>query len=221
MKLTAFNYGVTEITGKMAFPDGDENIKLPIGLLFFLIEDKDKKILVDTGCDTMPGFKLYEFESPVKVLESYGVDRGDITDVIVTHSHHDHIDALRHYPQAVVHIHRDAFETAGRYLTGSDKVSVFDNSLILADGIEIRYIGGHSKGSSIVLISGIEKTFVLCGDECYTKENLTECIPTGSSACPPKSKLFVEEYRKGKYETVLFHDIDIVKGIGYKVLFES
>ena len=221
MKLTAFNYGVTEITGKMAFPDGDENIKLPIGLLFFLIEDKDKKILVDTGCDTMPGFKLYEFESPVKVLESYGVDRGDITDVIVTHSHHDHIDALRHYPQATVHIHKDAFETAGRYLTGSDKVSVFDNSLILANGIEIRYIGGHSKGSSIVLISGIEKTFVLCGDECYTKENLTECIPTGSSACPPKSKLFVEEYRKEKYETVLFHDIDIVKGIGYKALFES
>ena len=221
MKLTAFNYGVTEITERMAFPDGDKNLKLPIGLLFFLIEDKDKKILVDVGCDTMPGFELYEFEYPVKVLEAYGVDRVEITDAVITHSHHDHIDAIRYYPQAVVHIHRDAFETAKKYLGASEKILTFDDSRILTDSVEVRCIGGHANGSSIVLISAGEKIIVLCGDECYTKENLTECIPTGSSACPPKSKLFVEEYRKEKYETVLFHDIDIVKGIGYKVLFES
>ena len=58
MKLVVFNYGSTEITGNMAFQSGDSNIKIPISLLFFLIEDGDKKILVDVGCDTMPGFEL-------------------------------------------------------------------------------------------------------------------------------------------------------------------
>ena len=52
MRLVAFKYGTTEITERMAFQDGDENIKLPIALLFFLIEYKNRKILIDVGCDT-------------------------------------------------------------------------------------------------------------------------------------------------------------------------
>ena len=57
MRLIAFNYGTTEITGNMAFQAGDKSVKIPIALLFFLIEDGDRKILVDVGCDTMPGFE--------------------------------------------------------------------------------------------------------------------------------------------------------------------
>ena len=77
MRLIAFKYGATEITEQMAFQGGSENIKLPIALLFFLIEYENKKILIDVGCDTMPGFELIEFENPVKVLETYGVKRSE------------------------------------------------------------------------------------------------------------------------------------------------
>ena len=56
MRMTAFRYGKTEITQRMAFQNGDGNVKIPIGLMFFLIEDDNRKILVDAGCDTMPGF---------------------------------------------------------------------------------------------------------------------------------------------------------------------
>ena len=60
MKLIAFQYGKTEITGRMGFVGGNPDVKLPISLMFFLIETGDKKILADVGCDTMPGFVLYE-----------------------------------------------------------------------------------------------------------------------------------------------------------------
>ena len=100
MRLTAFEYGESELPERMVFQNGTESIKVPIALLFFLIEDDSRKILVDTGCDTMPGFPLFAFRKPVDVLERYGVKRHEITDVLITHAHHDHIDGLHYYPQA-------------------------------------------------------------------------------------------------------------------------
>lgn len=221
MKLIAFRYGTTEITERMAFQDGDEFIKLPVSLLFFLIEHKDKKILIDVGCDTMPGFELFEFENPVKVLEAYGIDRTEITDVIITHSHHDHIDSVYNYPQATVHIHEKELKFAQGYLTNIEQISTFYESKKILDNIEIRLIGGHSEGSSIVLVNCGKDTYVFCGDECYTKENLLKAKPTGSSISLTKSKCFVEEYKKEKYIPVLFHDPDILCEIGFKVLYED
>ena len=221
MRLVAFKYGTTEITEKMAFQGGSENIKLPIALLFFLIESENKKILIDVGCDTMPGFELFEFELPVKVLEAYGVKRNEITDVIITHSHHDHIDSLYNYPQATVHLHEKELKKAERYIPDAKQVSTFDEFRKLLDKVEVRHIGGHSAGSSIVLVDIGEYTYVLCGDECYTKENLLYKKPTGISFCPEKSQNFVEEYSKEKYIPVLFHDPDILTEIGHKVLYED
>ena len=221
MRLTAFNYGTTEITERMAFPAGSDKIKIPISLLFFLIEDGEKKILVDVGCDTMPGFELFTFKKPVEVLEACGVDRRDITDVVLTHSHHDHIDAVRYYPQATVYLHKDALENAGKYLANSKNVLTFDDSIKITDNVELKYIGGHSAGSSIVLLKANEEVYALCGDECYTKENFTNNIPTGSSVCVEKSRAFVKEYRSEKYTPVLFHDIEVLPEIGHRVLFEN
>lgn len=221
MRLIAFKYGATEITERMAFQDGSEDVKLPVSLLFFLIEHKNKKILVDAGCDTMPGFKLIEFEKPARVLESYGIKCTDITDVIITHSHHDHIDAVYNYRNANIYLQKEEVKAAEKYLQNAGKITLFDESEKIPDNIEIRHIGGHTKGSSIVLIKCGKNTFVLCGDECYTKENLSKDKITGSSCSLDKSKRFIEEYSKEKYVPVLFHDSEIIKNIGFKILYED
>ena len=49
MKLTAFNYGTTELAENQIFPGGDPQTMRPIALLFFLIETEERRILVDTG----------------------------------------------------------------------------------------------------------------------------------------------------------------------------
>lgn len=221
MRLVAFKYGTTEITERMAFQDGNENIKLPIALLFFLIEYKNRKILIDVGCDTMPGFKLFEFELPVRVLERYGIKRTEITDVIITHSHHDHIDAVYNYPQANIHLQKNELEFAKKYLQNTKRISIYNESEKILDNIEIKHIGGHSPGSSVVLVNCSKNKYVFCGDECYTKDNLLKSKVTGCSVCLEKSKYFVEEYSKEKYIPVLFHDPDIVSEIGFKVLLED
>ncbi len=221
MKLTAFQYGKTELAEHCIFAGGDPDKKSPIALLFFLIEDGAQKILVDVGCDTMPGFDLFEFQKPVEVLESCGICRDEITDIILTHGHHDHIDALRYYPTASVFVHQDAVSSLMGYLPDYTKVQAISDYAAIGRGITLQYIGGHAVGSSVVLIKRSNTTYVLCGDECYDKKGLTEGIVTGSSICPEKTKAFLEEYGKPGYTPVLSHDPDLVGKIGYKVLFED
>ena len=221
MRLIAFRYGKTEITGRMAFQNGDENIKIPIGLLFFLIEEDDRKILVDVGCETMPGFELFEFEEPVKVLEAYGIKGSEITDILITHGHHDHIDAVHNYPEATVHIHQKEYESAKRYLGNSNNVCIFDKDKKISDNIQIKYVGGHSHGSCVVHACAGEKTFVLCGDECYTKENIEKNIPTGCSVALEQSQKFIDEFKNETYIPVVFHDLELVTQTGFRVLHEG
>ena len=221
MRLTAFRYGTTEITERMAFQDGREDEKIPVSLMFFLIEEGKRKILVDVGCDTMPGFELFEFEKPVNVLEKCGVMSEEITDVVITHSHHDHIAALYNYPKAAVYINEKELPQAEKYLPDKSKAVLFRKSKKLLSNVGILCVGGHSEGSSVVLIERKGSIYVLCGDECYTSENLAERKPTGSSCSLDKCKAFVEEYSKEKYTPILFHDPCVVEKIGFRVIFED
>jgi glyoxylase-like metal-dependent hydrolase (beta-lactamase superfamily II) len=219
MRLTALQYGKTLLPARLSFPAPADESPLPISLLFFLLEIGDRRILIDVGCDTMPGFELIEHQSPVLVLERAGVRREDITDVCLTHTHHDHADGLRHYPRSTVYVHACELAATRPYLVGQS-VRTFGDTLSLAKGVTVRHVGGHSPGSSVVLIEGGSETIVLCGDECYTHKNLTDAIPTASSFCPERSRAFITEYRKPIYRPIIFHDPDLVGAIGARVLLE-
>ncbi len=219
MKLVAFQYGKTEINEAMAFDGGNKEIKIPISLMFFLIEEGNRKILVDTGCDTMPGFPLYEFCSPVKILEEYGVERDEITDIILTHAHHDHTDGAHYYKNADIYIQKEEAKMADNYILYKDKLHVFDNEISICEKVTAKCIGGHSVGSSIVEIRTDKTVYALCGDECYLPKNIEQKIPTASSYNKSKSREFIEEYSKEKYTPILFHDKDVVGFIGKKIIF--
>lgn len=221
IKLTAFQYGKTEITQRMAFADGDNNINIPISLMFFLIEAGGRKIIVDPGCDTMPGFTLYDFSKPADVLTEYGVSPLDITDVLITHAHHDHIDCVRHYKNADVYIQEEAAKKGEKYLTESKVIHTYKSEISISKNIKMKCIGGHSIGSSIVLIELKDTTYVLCGDECYTKENLLFLKPTGCAFCGENSRFFVNEYSKNCYTPIVFHDGSLIGKKGAKVIVDT
>ena len=223
MKIVVFRYGTTELSQKSFFPGGDPNIKLSISLLFFLVETEGKRILIDTGCDTMPNFPLFQHQMPVDTLETYGLYPEDITDIIITHNHHDHIDALRHYPNAVVYLHNAGEEKARKrgYLSERSELRLFTESCAVTERLTVHHVGGHSVDSSIVLAETPEGTYVFCGDECYGRENLEKGIPTGSSVCEEKSRAFVEQYGKPGYIPLVFHDPELVKDLGFRAIYDE
>lgn len=80
IKITPVRYGATEIKESWVFRGGDPEKVRPISLTVYLIETEDRRILVDAGCDTMPGFDLkYHISPPQALLEQTGVSPREIT----------------------------------------------------------------------------------------------------------------------------------------------
>lgn len=223
MKLTALKYGETELSESMIFRDGDREKSRPISLTVYLIETEGRRILVDAGCDTMPGFVLKHFCGPVDVLERYELAADDITDVILTHGHHDHMEAVGHFRRATVWIQRAEYERyAERFLPRDASVRIFDEEERVCEGVLVKRIGGHTRGSSVVHVCCGTREFVMVGDECYAKECLERGIPTGSSCDPTRSEDFIRTYRKGSAIPLLAHDDTILPGQnGFVCVFDS
>lgn len=221
MKIVVLKYGESVFNESYLFRDGDPDRLLPISFVFYLIQTENRNILVDVGCNDGAGFEMSIFEKPGNVLKAYGLQQQEITDVIITHAHHDHIEAVAEYSNAVIHIQEDEYQIGKMYFKDFQKIRIFKEEVDLLPEIKVKKIAGHSEGSSIVLCKYDDKEYVLCGDECYVKKCLCEKIPTGATISPEKSEKFVREYSSEAYSTLLFHDPEIMKGkIGFEIITE-
>lgn len=203
MKVTAIKYGDSYFFENWVTPNGNPDKRLDIIFQVFLIEYQDKLILVDAGCETMPGFEMSNFCGTVKALENIGIKPYDITDVIITHSHHDHIECVKYFKDAVIHIQRDEFEEGKHFIPDSFKVSIFEEGYVLYDCIRILKIGGHSIGSSVVEFNIDGNDYVIVGDECYLRRYFKKNALKVQSK---NSKAFYEKYNDEKYTLLFSHD---------------
>lgn len=112
-RILPIRYGETDLKESWIFAGGRDSVRRSISLTVYLIECGNRKILVDAGCDTMPGFHLKYHISPPKALEKLGIRAEEITDVILTHAHHDHAEAVGHFRNAVIYLQRER-NTKGR-----------------------------------------------------------------------------------------------------------
>lgn len=206
----------TAIYGRSALPESDviqggsAEVRYPIVFAVFLITCGERQILIDAGCDTMPNFIMEDFISPADALLKIGVKADEITDIIVTHAHHDHIDGVRHFKNAVIHIQEDEYAEGKKYIPDGQRVELFSESCIVGETVTVEKIGGHTVGSCIAKVNIDGTTFVFCGDECYLRLCLERGVPTGYSFCLEKSLRFVEEYSSERYRTIVSHDPELM-----------
>ena len=200
------DYGKSVLPESWIFQNGAENKFRPIIFRIYLIKTENRLILVDAGCKTMPGFVMTDFIDPVKALRNIGVKADEITDLIITHAHHDHIECAKYFKNAVIYIQKDEYEAGKGYLSENLNIRTFDEEMLICDGIKAVKIGGHSKGSSVVEITDSGKKYLIAGDECYMKDCLAKQIPTGVSYNPQKSRAFIKKYGKNGYTVLLCHD---------------
>jgi glyoxylase-like metal-dependent hydrolase (beta-lactamase superfamily II) len=198
-------HGDTYLPENMIFCGGNKEKYVPIILSVFYVETDTKRILIDAGCETMPGFKLENFKTPLEALREQGIDPEEITDVIITHSHHDHIDCVRYYKNATVYINIDELEKGRRFIPDGMNVVTFSDEIEVDNGIKVIKIGGHSVGSSVVEIDFNGKKYIVCGDECYSFYNVQNKVPTAASFNKQNSRKFIETYCSGEYNLLLCH----------------
>lgn len=205
-EIIPINYGKSVLPESMIFQNGAEDKVRPIVFMVYLIKTENRLILADAGCETMPGFVMTDFIGPVKALNNIGILPEEITDLIITHAHHDHIECAKYFKNAVIYIQKDEYETGKGYLSENLDIRTFDEEMLICDGIKAVKIGGHSKGSSIVEITDSDNKYIIAGDECYVRECLTKQIPTGVAYDLQKSLAFIQKYGRVEYTVLLCHD---------------
>jgi glyoxylase-like metal-dependent hydrolase (beta-lactamase superfamily II) len=211
MKITVFKYGQSFFAEHNFFADrADSQKPLPISFLFYLIEINNRRILVDTGCNGMDGWKLRHFCSPALLLRKYGLSPLDITDVIVSHPHFDHIACAKYFRNAVFVMQKDAFDEGKAYLPENAQTLLFDDEFSVTENIRLIHIGGHCKGSCVMLVTRESEKLLFCGDEVYSEECFTRCVGSGHPEFPDKNKAFIEKYRGDEYKKIVFHTPEIL-----------
>lgn len=212
MKLTVLKYAESVIGEEAVFQNGKKGRLWPISFFLFLFEGENRKILVDTGCNVLPGFFLSRFIKPVDLLIKYGVKAEEITDLIITHSHSDHAELSSLFKNADVYIQAEEYGRCKQYFSDSQKIIAFENEINVSVDIKVIKIGGHSIGSSIVEFTKNDKIYVIAGDEIYSRECIKRKIPTGCSVNLQNSRAFLEKYSDEKYTLLFSHDMDILEG---------
>ncbi len=199
-ELYAVKYGESDLNGDMMLSGGDPNVRYPIDFLIYLLRIDTHLVLLDAGCLSMPGWEMRHFCSPSEILERLGVRAEEITDVILTHAHRDHAEALKLYSKATVYVQNEVFEhDGGKYIPASMCAVTFADELWLFDCLRVVKIGGHAKGSSVVELYQEGKPLcVMVGDECYGEICFENNTPTGGSADPEQSRAFLDAYRPWK-----------------------
>jgi len=123
-------------------------------------------------------------------LAAAGIEPDDVTDVILSHLHWDHIGWVSargqpFFPNATIHAERrdlDAFlgeepvdESAFQELWGTtsadermdpvlDRLEPWDGDTSLLPGVDVRFAPGHTPGSSIVVLSSGNARAMVLGD---------------------------------------------------------
>ena len=163
---------------------------------FWLIRGGGRNILFDSGFHRERWFKewtILNYIRPDEAVKLAGVQPDEITDVVISHAHWDHMGGIDLFPKATIWIQKEEF----RYYTGeawqpggnhggidAEDVQALARlntegrvRLIDGDDVEIlpgirTYTGGrHTYASQYLLVEGSPR-FVLASDNAYLYRNL-------------------------------------------------
>jgi glyoxylase-like metal-dependent hydrolase (beta-lactamase superfamily II) len=214
--LSLLNNGDSPLLVRNAFYGNNSDKEIDMSWLFFLINYENHRILVDVGNGNLDdfiryGFKMRNFHTPVSILKEYGLSPDDITDIFVTHADFDHIGDIALYKSAVIYIQENELETC-RDLIGNNHIITFSSLITALNQFQLKCVGGHTKGSSIVEFQYGDLKYVLGGDACYVNESLEQRIPTGRTCDIEKSREFIREFRATDVKVYFSHEPSIVNG---------
>ena len=175
--------------------------RLDLALTFWLIKRSDGSIvLVDAGFyrdKFMMRWTPADYRKPSDAVRAIGLTPGDITDIVVSHVHWDHMDGVDLFPNARIWIQREEYthhvgdlgRALDRAMDSLDAAMLFglDRAgrvrLVDGDAQEIMsgitvYTGGkHTFASQYVGVRTATSTIVLASDNAYLYENIAKRTP--------------------------------------------
>ena len=174
-----------------------------------LIQENDKLILIDTGIGLldiqqplerigqqlidMVGYRFDENQTAIRQIEKLGLDPEKVTDCVISHLDNDHIGGLADFPNAVVHVGLEEYESYNsgnpRYLktplVHNPTIKTYGKSGLNWFGFEARKVEteteifliplfGHTLGQCGVAVKTESGWLFYIGDAYYMRIELTD-----------------------------------------------
>jgi glyoxylase-like metal-dependent hydrolase (beta-lactamase superfamily II) len=171
---------------------------------FVLARAGDTVALVDTGfiregsgAAFAEKFGIPFWISPLRMLAALGVGAEDVTDIVVSHAHFDHMGGIGAFPRARIHLQKREylstmellalprqFGALTEIINPDDVRRAFDAStehrLHLVDGdrdnllpgLHLRFGPGHTMGQQFVIVETARGPVVISGDCVYGRRNI-------------------------------------------------
>lgn len=181
-----------------------EDEKLDIAMVIWLIRDNDRNILFDSGYyreKWHERFNITEFMRPDSAVQLAGLNAAEITDVIISHAHWDHLGGIDLFPNATIWIQKaefeyyagEAWQEGGRHggIDPDDLMSLLrrntEGKLRLIDGDNVEILPGihvysgarHTFASQYIRIA-TDPPYILASDNCYLYRNLETGAPVAT-----------------------------------------
>ena len=177
---------------------------IDIAMVVWLVRGGGHVILFDTGFHRdkwLKEFTITDYLRPDEAVALAGAGPDEVTDVVVSHAHWDHMGGIDLFPKAQVFIQKqeyayytgDAWQPGGEH-GGIDPEDVAvlvrlntEGRLRLVDGDDVEILPGiraytgarHTFASQYLRVDGA-KPVVLASDNCYLDRNLAEHVASAT-----------------------------------------
>lgn len=183
---------------------GPKDVKVDIAMVVWLIRGGGHTILFDSGFhrDTfLKYFPMKDYLRPDEAVKLAGVKPEEVTDIVISHAHWDHMGGLDLFPKANVWIQKeeyryytmDAWQPGGNHggIDPEDVKQLLELNtqgrirLVNGDNVQIfpgirAYTGSrHTYASQYLQVEGTPP-FVLASDNCYLYLNLSSHLPSAT-----------------------------------------
>jgi glyoxylase-like metal-dependent hydrolase (beta-lactamase superfamily II) len=181
----------------------DQSRRLDIPVMVWLLKGSDgKRVLVDSGFyqqKFVDQWKVQHFRTPAEAVAAAGVKPDEVTDIIISHAHWDHVGGADLFPKATIWIQKDEYNyylgEAWQARNTHGGIDPRDMSALLdintkgrlrfvnGDDQEILpgircYTGGrHTYASQYVGVRTAAGTAVMTSDNVYLYENIEKRLP--------------------------------------------
>jgi len=184
--------------------NGPKDQKVDIAMVVWLIRGGGRTILFDSGFhrDTfIKDFPMQDYLRPDQAVATAGVKPEDVTDIVISHAHWDHMGGIDLFPKATVWIQReeyryytgDAWQKGGNHggidpadvqalvkLNTEHRVRFVDGDNVeIFPGIRVYTGSRHTYASQYLCITG-HPTWVLASDNAYFYLNLEEHLASAT-----------------------------------------
>jgi glyoxylase-like metal-dependent hydrolase (beta-lactamase superfamily II) len=163
---------------------------------FWVLESADRIILIDSGFinrKMVDSWEIKDFKTPDKALQWISIRPQQVTDVIITHSHWDHMGGISLFPNARLWINQieldalkkrngDKLPRAFARAAQNNRLCVTRAIQSIAPSVVVVPAGMHTPGLQYVVVGQDTKPWVFASDIAPLFVNFRRRKPTGQSS---------------------------------------